>query len=82
MFVTSPYTQPAVVQAAMQFSKAECVQPRPASSTTGAGSADTQTALLGKVPLRLAFPEVPTCWRGKDPIEVRRWRWDGLRWDS
>ncbi|PRW58602.1 MFS general substrate transporter [Chlorella sorokiniana] len=98
LFVTSPFTQPAVVQAAMWFNKADCVQPRPAageSSSSGASGASGAGAsavaapngsgggstpeqqeqqqplpLLGKMPLRLAFPKVPTCWRGKDPIEV------------
>jgi len=92
LFVASPFNQPAVVQAAMQFTKADCVQPRPAqgvcTSSNSCGNGDVQQKvdaskapeqqqqqpppLLGKMPLRLAFPEVPTCWRGKDPIEVRR----------
>jgi hypothetical protein len=72
LFVTSPFTQPAVIQAAMQFNKADCVQPQPSSGGLGSGLVAGGTApLLGKMPLRLAFPEVPTCWRGKDPIEVR-----------
>ncbi|KAI3433330.1 hypothetical protein D9Q98_003148 [Chlorella vulgaris] len=71
LFVTSPFTQPAVIQAAMQFNKADCVQPQPSSGGLGSGLVAGGTApLLGKMPLRLAFPEVPTCWRGKDPIEV------------
>ncbi|KAL4431231.1 hypothetical protein ABPG75_006487 [Micractinium tetrahymenae] len=102
LFVASPFNQPAVIQAAMQFSKADCVQLRPAGAGTGAcpqreqhehkqqdtvqqednmqGQQAQQQAqpepgpspppLLGKMPLRLAFPEGPTCWRGKDPIEV------------
>jgi len=100
LFVASPFTQPAVVQAAMQFRKADCVQPRPAEENDGSGtgtgtdssmssniaSSGSKTStngqeqqpqqagqppLLGKMPLRLAFPEVPVRWRGKIPIEVR-----------
>ena len=100
MFVTSPFTQPAVMQAAMRFNKADCVQPRPAPEAASSSSSSSKAGgsghaareggagehaqqqqqqqqqqppppLLGKMPLRLAFPEVPTCWRGKDPIEVR-----------
>jgi hypothetical protein len=55
--VASPFTQPAVIQKALTLTKAECV-----------GERDGTT--MGKLPLRLAFPEVPTCWRVKDPIEV------------
>lgn len=80
IFVASPFTQPAVVQAAMQFTKDDCVQPCPphalaqgsssSSSSAEASGVAAQQQLLGKMPLRLAFPEVPTGWRGKDPIEV------------
>lgn len=71
----------------MGFGKADCVQPRPPGAGAGPrkqheaqqqgqqpGHGALPPALLGKVPLRLAFPEVPTCWRGKDPIEVGTWR--------
>jgi hypothetical protein len=67
VFVTSPFTQPAVVGAAMGFSKADCVQARPAEG----GASSSAPQLLGKMPLRLACPEVPVRWRRKDPIEVR-----------
>ncbi|EFN59524.1 hypothetical protein CHLNCDRAFT_138177 [Chlorella variabilis] len=69
IFVASPFTQPAVVQAAMQFTKDDCVQPCPphalaqgsssSSSSAEASGVAAQQQLLGKMPLRLAFPEVP-----------------------
>eukprot|EP00951_Prasinocladus_malaysianus_P004955 scaffold35204_cov42-Prasinocladus_malaysianus.AAC.1 len=37
--------------------KSDCIQPH-------AGQ------LLGKIPLRLAFPHVVSTWRTKDPIEI------------
>ncbi|KXZ56138.1 hypothetical protein GPECTOR_1g117 [Gonium pectorale] len=57
MFVTSPFTQPGVVAASLQLSKADCVQ-------------TVDGASLGKMPLRTLFPEVTSCMRRKDPIEV------------
>lgn len=66
MFVTSPFTQPAVVAAALGFSKGDCVQAAPPEGGDGGGSPQ----LLGKMPLRLAFPEVAVRWRRKDPVEV------------
>ena len=44
----------------MRMGRADCVQGQP-----GGG-------LTGKVPLRHAAPDVLTCWRPKEPIEVRR----------
>ena len=92
LFVTSPFTQPAVVEAATHFGKADCVQPRLVDATQQQQQpAEQQLAeqqrqqpdepceappppppLLGKLPLRHAFPELPgeQRWRGKDPIEV------------
>ncbi|GAB4816888.1 hypothetical protein N2152v2_003934 [Parachlorella kessleri] len=55
--VASPYLSPAIVQAALKLSKQDCVR-------------EHDGRVLGKWPLRLACPEVLTCWRTKDPIEV------------
>lgn len=55
--VASPFLHPSVVAAALRLSKSDCVGERGGQR-------------FGKLPLRLACPEVPSCWRAKDPIEV------------
>ncbi|KAK9814684.1 hypothetical protein WJX72_009768 [[Myrmecia] bisecta] len=55
--VSSPYLDEAVIKHALSLTKADCV-------------AEHEGQLLGKMALRAAFPEVTSCWRSKDPIEV------------
>jgi hypothetical protein len=43
----------------MQFGKADCIR-------------EQEGGIVSKRPLRLAFQDVLTCWRHKDPMEVRQ----------
>lgn len=47
--------------------KQDCIGEATCEATPGG---DKQTRTAGKLPLRWAFPEAPSAWRRKDPIEV------------
>lgn len=59
LFPASPFNRPAVIEAAMQLGKVDCMQ-------------EQDGGLVDKRLLRLAFQDVLTCWRHKDPLEVRQ----------
>lgn len=66
--VFQPYLDPRVIKFAKACSaRDELIQP---VNIPDGDTGDTREALHGKMVLRLAFPEVTSCWRKKDPIEM------------
>lgn len=68
--VASPYLDPAFVAFALGLSKEDCVAPVLLRPTPDISLADAPLTTTGKIPIRQAFPMLPTASRRKDPVEI------------
>lgn len=67
--VSSPYLDPAFVAFALRLRKDDCVGPVRLRPTPEA-PLDAAPTVTGKVPIRRAFPTLPSASRRKDPVEI------------
>ena len=67
--VASPYLDPAFVRYALTLGKDDCVGPVHLRPTPDA-PLDATPTVTGKVPIRHAFPALPSASRRKDPVEI------------
>lgn len=59
MFITSPYLSKSLIKHALSLRREHCIQQ------------EGERESVGKLVLRVAFPNVTSAWRRKDPIEAR-----------
>lgn len=68
--VASPYLDPAFVGFALGLGKEDCVAPIPLRPTPDVRLDAAPVTATGKIPIRQAFPSLPSASRRKDPVEI------------
>lgn len=68
--VASPYLDPVFVAFALGLRKQDCVAPIPLRPTPDVPLDAAPITTTGKIPIRQAFPSLPSASRRKDPVEI------------